>query len=128
VLLASKGVHFVPDAAAYYRVVGSNRVSFIGDSDRKKEAMVESMKRHIRSLLSLEDSGRTRDACLTYIQNWIIHFFPERPDLVEELRKIASTLGGAIQPPVLRWKYNWIRPIAGWRTAKRAQTLLPLLR
>lgn len=126
VLLASKGVRFVPGARVYYRVTPASRLSYIGNSDRKMEAMAESMDRHIRALLSLEDSGRTRQACLTYLNNWLIHFHPERPDLVERLAGIARSLGGTLNPPKLRWKYDWIRHIAGWRAAKRAQQLLPL--
>jgi glycosyltransferase involved in cell wall biosynthesis len=125
VLLASKGTRFVPEAKIFYRVTPSNRLSWIGASDRKKNAMVTSMKLHIQYLRSLEDSERVRKACVAYLQNWYHNFYPERPDLVGELQKMAGELNGHLEEPQLRWKYAWIKPIFGWRTAKSAQTVLP---
>src|SRR5215469_13389906 len=67
VLLASRGTRFVREAKVFYRNTPSNRLGQIGTSDRKKEAMLLSMKLHISYLRSLEDSDRTRRACLTYM-------------------------------------------------------------
>ena len=64
VLLASDGVRFVPEAKVYYRFSGSKSVSYIGGSDRKRDAQWLSMKMHIDYLRSLEDSERTRVVCL----------------------------------------------------------------
>jgi glycosyltransferase involved in cell wall biosynthesis len=125
VLLASKGTRFAPAARVFYRNTPSDRLGQIGTSDKKKEAMLLSMKLHIGYLRSLEDSDRTKTACLTYMQNWLEHFYPERPDIVTELEQIAGELQGNLGPPRLRWKYAWIRPILGWRTAKWAQAMLP---
>ena len=125
VLLASEGTRFVPEAKIFYRVTPSNRLSWIGASDRKKNAMLTSMKLHIQYLRSLEDSERVRKACVTYLQNWYHNFYPERPDLIEELQKMAAELNGRLEEPRLRWKYAWLKPIFGWRTAKSAQTALP---
>src|SRR5579872_3841679 len=125
VLLASQGVRFAQEARVFYRITPSSRLSHIGRSDRKKEAMVTSMKLHIHYLRSLEDSERVRRACVTYLQNWYHNFYPERPDLVEELQRMAGELNGHLEEPHLRWKYAWIKPIFGWKTAKSAQTALP---
>ncbi len=70
-LLASKQTTFVREAKVYYRVTPSNRLSQIGMSDKKKVAMVVSMKLHVQYLRSLEESDRVRKACLTYMQNWL---------------------------------------------------------
>src|SRR2546430_11727081 len=40
---------------------------------------------------SLEDSERVRKACLNYLQTWYENFYPERPDLVAELRSEEHT-------------------------------------
>lgn len=125
VLLASEATRFVPEAKVFYRVTPSNRLSWIGASDRKKDAMVVSMKLHIQYLRSLEDSERVRKACVAYLQNWYHNFYPERPDLIAELQKMAGELDGHLEEPHLRWKYAWIKPIFGWKTAKSAQTVLP---
>ena len=128
VLLASKGTHFVPQAKLYYRITPSSRLSYIGTSDRKKDALVISMKLHIQYLRSLEESERVRKACLTYIQNWLGAIYPERPDLLAELQALAGELGGQLTEPRLRWKYAWMKPIFGYKMAKSAQTALPYLK
>lgn len=125
VMLASDGIRFVPESQVFYRVTPSSRVSIIGQSDKKKESMLLSMQLHIKYLRSLEDSQRVRAACLTYLQNWLINVYPERPDLVQKLEELAVELGGRLEPPRLRWKYAWIRPLFGWGAAKQAQFALP---
>jgi glycosyltransferase involved in cell wall biosynthesis len=128
VLLASKGTRFVSDTGIFYRVTPSNRLSSIGTSDKKKDAMVIGMKLHVQYLRSLEDSERVRKACLAYMQNWYENFYPERPDLVAELQALAAQLQGQLEAPRLRWKYAWMRPIFGWKAAKWAQWTLPQLK
>lgn len=128
VLLASEGTRFVPKGGVFYRVRSSERVSYIANSDKKKEAIVASMKLHIQYLRSLEESERVRKACLTYLQNWYENFYPERPDLVAELQGQASRLRGELHEPRLRWKYQWMKPVFGWKTAKWVQRSLPQLK
>lgn len=128
VLLASKRITFVPDAKVYYRICPSNRLSFIGVSDKKKNAMWVSMKLHIQYVRSLEDSDRVREACLQYLQNWYSVFYPSRPDLVAEFNFMALDLGGQLEVPRLRRKYAWIEPVFGWGFAERVQNALPQLK
>jgi glycosyltransferase involved in cell wall biosynthesis len=128
VLLLSDGVRFVPGARVFYRMTPPSRVSYIGRSDRKKDARFLSMQLHVKYIQSLENSERVRAACLTYLQAWLIVFYPERPDIVEELEKLASSLGGRLAVPRLRWKYAWIKTIFGWSLGKRAETDFPQLR
>jgi glycosyltransferase involved in cell wall biosynthesis len=127
VLLQSSGVRFVPGTGVYYRITATGRLSDVGD-DRKKDALLSSMKLHVQYLRSLEDSERSRKACLTYMQNWYGNFYPDRPDLMEELQRTAAELDGHLQEPHLRWKYAWLRPVLGWETAKRAQVALPRMK
>jgi len=47
VLLASDGVRFVPGARVYYRARGSGSLSYIGSSDRKREAYWCSIQLHV---------------------------------------------------------------------------------
>jgi glycosyltransferase involved in cell wall biosynthesis len=128
VLLASKGTRFVPEARVFYRIVQSSRVSHIGASDRKKDAMMISMKLHVHYLRSLEDSERVREACLAYLQTWYHNFYRERPDIVAELQNLAAQLQGHLEEPNLRWKYAWMKPVFGWKAANWAQSALPQLK
>jgi glycosyltransferase involved in cell wall biosynthesis len=128
VLLASTGTLFVPEAKVFYRITPSSRVSFIGASDKKKNAMLLSMKLHIQYLRSLEESDRVRKACLNYLRTWADNFYPERPDIFAELQDLAEQLQGHLEAPQLRWKYAWLEPLVGWNAAKRAQMTLPQIK
>jgi hypothetical protein len=128
VLLQSDGVRFVPDAKVYYRASGTSSLSYIGRSDKKVQAQWRSMQMHIGYLRSLEDSPRVRAACVRYLQNWLIHFYPERLDIVKQAEDMAKELGGQLDAPQLSWKYSWIKAAFGWPLAKRAQILLPSLK
>jgi len=125
VLLASEGTRFVPEGRVFYRVTGANRVSYIGNSNKKKNSLFQSMKLHILYLRSLEESDRVRKACLTYLQNWYGAFYPERPDIVAEMHRLATELLGCLEEPRLQSKYAWMKSIFGWKVAKFTQRALP---
>ncbi len=128
VLLASDGVRFVPEARVYYRASGSGSLSYIGMSDRKRDAHWGSVQLHVRYLRSLEDSERARAACVSFIQNRIGLFYPERLDIFRQAAQLATNLGGRLEVPRFSWKYSWIKALFGWRLARRAQRSLPSLR
>jgi len=125
VLIASDGVRFVPDAHVFYRMSGSGRLSYIGRSPRKIESQVRSIRLHIDYLRRLEDSDRTRAACVDYLQAWLWHFYPERADVVQAVTQLAADLGGRLEPPRLGAKYEWIRRLFDWGPVKRTPMLLP---
>jgi hypothetical protein len=112
---------FVPDAKVFYRISGSSRLSYIGRSDNKMDAQFLGMKMQIGYLRSMMDGERVRAACVTYLQTWLINFYPNRMDIVEEARRLAVELGGQIQPPNLSWKYRLIQKSLGWSAARLAQ-------
>jgi GT2 family glycosyltransferase len=125
VVLASQGIRFVPGTGVFYRVSSaSTRISHIGNSNRKKDSLLLSMKLHIQYLRSFEDSERVRKACLAYLQNWYCVFYPDRPDAVVELQALAAQLQGRLERPALSWKYAWMKPLFGLKATKRAQTSL----
>ena len=124
VLLACNKVQFVSEAKVYYRTSGPNSLSYIGHSDRKKVALLCSLELHIQYIRSLEDSPRVRAACVTYLQNWVYFFYPDRPDLMKHVERIAECLGGQLVRPTLSWKAVWTSILVGRQRAKRAQVLL----
>jgi len=123
VLLASNGVHFVPGSKVFYRTFGYDSLGYIGRSRRKVDAHWRSMQLHVMYLRSLEESERVHRACWNYLRNSLIHFYPERPDIVEQAEKLALEMGAPLGPPELSWKYSWIRSVFGWNIAKRSQIL-----
>jgi len=128
VLLASEGTCFVPEAKVFYRLSGQTGLSNVGVSVAKRNSLFSSMKLHLQYLRSLEDSDRSRKACLAYLQYWYLAFYPECRDIVAELQNLASQLGGRLEEPRLHWKYRWIKPIFGWKVAKSAQLTAPQLK
>src|SRR5438445_8631061 len=86
------------------------------------------MRMHVAYLRSLEDSERVRAACVKYLQNWLIHFYPERTAIVRQAEQMARDLGGQLEAPRLSWKYSWIKALFGWGPTKRAQLFLPRMR
>lgn len=128
VLLASERIQFVPGSKVYYRKLGPNSLSYIGNSNRKRDAQWLSMQLHIGYLRSLDDGKRARAACVNFLQNWMVHFYPERLDLFEKARELARSLDGDLKAPTLSWKYVWIKNLLGWRLARRAQFFVPSLK
>jgi glycosyltransferase involved in cell wall biosynthesis len=125
VLLASEGVRFVPGAKVYYRMPASSNVSYVGRSEAKMVAQWESMESHVSCIRSLEDSDRVRAASVQYLQNSLLWFYPDRPDLVAKAKELAQRLGGKLEDPKFSWKYSWIQALFGWNLAKRAYVGLP---
>lgn len=121
VALASERIRFVPDAKVYYRVPGPKSLSYIGNSDRKIEAQFLSMEMNIRHLRGAEESQRVRNACVKYLQCFLPCFYPERPDIVDKARLLATSLGGHLVTPRLSWKYAWLQKLFGWPFARRSQ-------
>jgi glycosyltransferase involved in cell wall biosynthesis len=124
VVLASDGIRFVPKARAFYRDTGASGLSDVGCNDKKLEALWRSKQLHIDYLRSLEDSERTRAASVQCLQHYLVYYYPFRPDIVEDIRRVAKDLGGELKLPRMPLKYEWLRRLAGWNIAKRAQLLL----
>jgi glycosyltransferase involved in cell wall biosynthesis len=124
VLLQSDGTRFVPEAKVYYRASGPGSLGYIGRSNRKLEAQWLSINLHISYLRSLEDSERTRAACVKFLQSWLVYFHPERLDIVRQAGHMARELGGQLEVPQLSWKYSWIKAIFGGSADKYVRLLL----
>jgi glycosyltransferase involved in cell wall biosynthesis len=128
VLLASDGVRFIPEARVYYRLAGVSSLSNVDMSDKKLESLCLSMKLHVSYLRSLEDTDRVRRACQSYLQRWVICFYPKRLDLAEQLQELAVAMGSSLTTPRFSWKYDWMRKTFGWNAARRMQTYFPQLK
>lgn len=127
-ILLSDGVQFVPDAKVFYRKTDRTRVSHIGRSKPKIESQFLSMQLHVKYLRSLEDSERTRAACVRYLQVRLSNSYPDCPEVVAKAQDLARSLGGELLIPRLRWKYAWMQPLVGYNAAKRVQLALPQLK
>jgi glycosyltransferase involved in cell wall biosynthesis len=129
VLSCSRRTRFIPEARCFCRMGTFSSISHgLSLTDRKLNSESISILSYIQRLRTMEDSPRTRAACLKLLQRWAIYFYPERPDLLGQLEYMATDLGGRLGPPTMRAKYRWLQKTLGWRIAKKAQHALPVLR
>jgi hypothetical protein len=118
VILANNGIRFVRDVKVFYRLAGPGSLSQIGRSNKKMESLLLGMELQIGYLRSLDDSKRSRAACVNYLQTWLPTFYPERPDLVQKAQQLATNLGSPLSLPKASWKYAWIEKLLGFAAAK----------
>jgi glycosyltransferase involved in cell wall biosynthesis len=121
-IMRSDGIKFVPDARVYYRIAAPAGLSYIGTSTQKIDAQFLGMELQIGYVRSIEDSERVRNACISYLQMWLFHFYGSRPDIVERAQGLARSLGGELSVPELSWKYDWIRRSFGWSAVQQARS------
>jgi PST family polysaccharide transporter len=128
VLMASEGVRFIADAKVYYRAFRFDGLSYIGRFPAKIDAHWKSMQLHIQYLRSFGDDARTRAACVQYIRDSLVYFYPECPKIMQQASELAQELGEPLGVPGLSWKYSWIQKSMGWDTTRAVQRVLRLTR
>ena len=122
-------VEFIKEAKSYCRRSIANSLSSVASISKDKiQSQYLSICMQINNLLSLEDSARTRIACLKLLQDYLIYFFPEEINILEKANELANSLGGKLIEPELTWKYSIIKNIFGWRLAKRTYFLMPSIK
>ena len=117
----SERVAFVPLARCYYRIGNSSSLSW-QKSERALQSAFLSMTLCIEQLLRLEDSARTRGACLTFVQDAFGLYYPEHGELVARCRALAQSLGGDVEPPPERPHFRLFRTLFGWNAAKATRS------
>lgn len=125
VVAASAGIIFVPTAKSYWRV--GNPASFSSSRENSIDslrALLESSRRCIAHFRSLEDSDRSRKACVTFLRNRLIYYYPRHRELLNEIYALAEELGGSLSTPPLLPQYEVVRALFGWEAAKRAGDLI----
>jgi glycosyltransferase involved in cell wall biosynthesis len=122
VVMKSTGVRFVEEARSYYRVGNSGS---LGNrrSHRATAALFTSKAKCIRYLLELENTPRTRDACLHLLHEWTFHF-RTYDDILAEAEALANELGGSLTLRPLPWKYLPIQWVFGYDATVEAMQVL----
>jgi len=134
IVAKSEAIKFVAEARSYYRQVNIGSISR-STSEKASKSLLSSTCSSINHLISLEDSERTRAACLKYLQRWLYHFYPEKPsiypdnekslcELLDTINHIADKLGGKLTQPEVNWKYKLTKKIFGMRLAMYIRNLL----
>jgi glycosyltransferase involved in cell wall biosynthesis len=127
VVVNSEKVKFVTESRNYYRQ--SNPKSLSSDlSEKAVEKVFYSHTLCIGYLQSLEDSERSRAACLRLLQNDLKKFYPKHTVIMKKANELADELGGRLSPPVLNWKHSSVTKMVGPRLANRAKNLNAVLK
>ena len=129
VAAASNSVKFVEDARCFYRIgtVGSLNWN-METNDKSLNSLLLSLQLATQTLLSMEDSERTRQAAVRHLRTFSSYFYASGGDYVQRLGQMAAELGGTIEPPAVSWKYRPVEKALGpkvtknvirnWRAAK----------
>ncbi len=123
IVAASEGIKFIPGAKSYCRIANTGSLSR-DKSDKACTSLFSSVSLCMGYLRSLEESERTREACLALLQSQLINFYPDREKIMKAANELANSLGGKLFPPKMKWKYEVIRKLFGWRIAKQTQYVL----
>ena len=117
---ASEGVRFIPEARCYYRIGNVGSLNWeMGRSDKRLESLLLSLELSVKHLRSLEDSDRTRAACLKLLETWLPLYYAEKPELSQRLNALALQLGGTLGQPRISWKYYPVEALLGPGAAKK---------
>ena len=122
VVLASVGVKFCQGAKTYYRSGISTSLSGSRSRDAWESAFC-SLELSTKTLLSREDSPRTRHACATKFQRFIYEVYPDVPDLQKKAEAKVQRLGGSQVKPYGGAMFQLLSHIVGWKQAKRIHKL-----
>ena len=116
VIAKSDNIVFVPEAREYVRRSHLGSVSR-ARSRKALESHFLSKALCIGYLLSLENSERTRKACVKFLQNGLNYYYPNHADLLEKANDLARELGGLLLPATHRRKYSIVKTIFGFTLA-----------
>ena len=111
-------VKFVPRARCYYRIGNPSSLSSQTSASAMRSEF-HSIRLCIDHLLSLEDSAKTRHACVRLLQDNLPQFYPEHSDLVAQSHSLAHSLCGALHTPRERAHFKLFRSVLGWQRAKQ---------
>lgn len=126
-LLASEGVAFCAEARSYYRSGLPGSMSN-HTSRRAWESAFLSTELGTKSLLTREDSPRTRRAAATNWQRLAYSAYPLVPDLVARAEAHVRDLGGSDLELGGGNAFQIFRGIFGWKIARRTQLFSQHLR
>jgi glycosyltransferase involved in cell wall biosynthesis len=122
ILLSSQGVKFCGEAKSFYRSGLSDNLSS-AKSRAALESAFLSLELGTSSLLSQENSLRTRHACATAFQRFIYSTYPDAIDLVQKAEAKVQAFGGTDLNPPGGISFKVLSNAVGWKPAKRLQKL-----
>ncbi len=127
VVAACKRIVFVPEAKSYWRIANAKSMNR-SRSDEALEAMYATTLLSIGHFRALEDSPRTRGACVQCLQDLFDTLGPNAAGIQKKARRLAQELGSSVSIRPLRPRYRRIEPILGSRIAAMMQDAVPAMK
>jgi glycosyltransferase involved in cell wall biosynthesis len=115
----SARVHFVGAARSYYRQCNQRSVSR-RTSQNSLASLLLATALSIEHLRSLEDSPRTREACLAYLSLLLYYIDDDQPQLLARVAALAEALGGRLSAPSRKRRHAVAERLVSRRWARRA--------
>lgn len=116
-------IAFIASALCFYRGGNPHSLSELSRTCDKAKSQFESIRLQLESLLSLEDSPRTRAAGLEHLQRMASYFYDNGSEVYEDLRSLAASLGGRILEPRAERKSRIASAIFGPGNAEKLRHL-----
>jgi len=123
VLLQSKGVEFCNDGRVFYRA-STNHTLSRQTCPEAVLSLYSNCELYELHLLKVEDTGRTRHACLMNYVNFIYRFHPEYPELIAKARNRIRQLGFKRMPPYGGKYFKCLSQFVGFENALRLRGAL----
>ncbi len=120
VLCAAEELLFCPEAVLYYRSGMQGSLS-AQKSRYARQSECNSLLLGTAHLLAKRQDAEARLACANMCQHMIYDIYPQHADLAECLRQRIEECGGADIDPSGGWCFNKLRPVIGWKLARRLQ-------
>lgn len=123
VILHSKEVLFASNAKLYYRSGQKSNLASRSNRSAMESALLTT-NLGCDTILSFENSDRTRKICADRYRYWMYHFFPHHKDLYREAKRHCNLLGGSDRKMEAGPKFRWLIGLFGWKNAKRIRMFL----
>ena len=119
VAASSDGVRYVQQAKCYYRIGTVGSLNWTMETNEQAlESLLLSLQLATRTLLSMENSARTRHAAVSHLRTFASYFYASDARFITQLKAMADELGGTLEAPDLGWKYAPVQALLGPKFAK----------
>lgn len=123
IVTAATHIAYCPDARSLYRSGQPGNLSS-QRSRRHLESAHLALQLIIDEMTLLEDSPAMRRAAADLAQRFAYEYYPAAPDLVADAEQLARSLGGSAFRPLGSKAFLLLRPLVGWKLARRLEIFL----
>lgn len=123
IVTAAARIAYCADARSFYRSGLPGNLS----SQRHRrhlESAHLALQLIVDEMTLLEDSPAMRRAAADLAQRFAYEYYPTAPDLVADAEQLARSLGGSTFRPLGSKAFLALRPLVGWKLARRLEILL----